>query len=123
MAGPFIQLVGPNQNLQVGGVKLHGFDADNAHKLLFTVVLIAVIYLIGKGLTVIADRFGGKRQKVAFWTGQGISLVLLLITVVGLLSIWFDNPSPLATGAGHIGAGLAFAIQRVVTSFAGYFRH
>jgi small-conductance mechanosensitive channel len=121
MAGPFIQLVGPNQNLQIGGVKLLGFDANNAHKLLFTVVLIAVIYLIGKGLTAIAVRFGGNRQKVTFWTGQGISLVLFLITVVGLLSIWFDNPSRLATGAGLIGAGLAFAMQKVVTSFAGYF--
>jgi len=121
MAGPFIQLVGPNQNLQIGGVKLLGFDANNAHKLLFTVALIVVLYLVGKALTLIAHRFGGNRQKVAFWTGQGISLVLFLVTVIGLLSIWFDNPTRLATGAGLVGAGLAFAMQKVVTSFAGYF--
>jgi small-conductance mechanosensitive channel len=33
----------------------------------------------------------------------------------------FDNPARLATGAGLIGAGIAFALQKVVTSFAGYF--
>jgi len=40
---------------------------------------------------------------------------------VGFVSIWFDNPSRLATGVGLVGAGLAFAMQKVVTSFAGYF--
>jgi small-conductance mechanosensitive channel len=121
MSGPFVQLIGPNQNLQIGGVKLLGFDASNAHKLLFTAIVVAVLYVIGNGLGAIADRIAAKRQKVAFWTGQGIRLVLFVVAVVGLLSIWFDNPSRLATGAGLIGAGLAFAMQKVVTSFAGYF--
>lgn len=121
MSGPFIQFVGPNHNLQVGGVKLLGFDVSNAHKLLFTIVLVAVVYFIGKVLGTIADKFAARRQKIAFWTGQGIRLVLFLIAVVGLVSIWFDNPTRLATGVGLVGAGLAFAMQKVVTSFAGYF--
>jgi small-conductance mechanosensitive channel len=37
------------------------------------------------------------------------------------MSIWFDDPSRLATGIGLVSAGLAFALQRVVTSLAGYF--
>jgi small-conductance mechanosensitive channel len=40
---------------------------------------------------------------------------------VGFISIWFDNPARLATGAGLVGAGLAFALQKVITSIAGYF--
>jgi small-conductance mechanosensitive channel len=44
-----------------------------------------------------------------------------VLGVVGLVSIWFDNPSRLATGAAVLSAGLAFALQKVVTSFAGYF--
>ncbi|MBV8828937.1 MAG: mechanosensitive ion channel [Acidobacteriaceae bacterium] len=40
--------------------------------------------------------------------------------LVGLVSIWFDNPGTLTTAAGLVTAGLAFALQRVVTAFAGY---
>jgi small-conductance mechanosensitive channel len=121
MASPFFQFVGPNHNLQIDGVKLLGFNADNGRKLLFSVILFTILYLLGKILTVLSRKVGGEGRKIAFWTGQGISLVLFLIAVVGLLSIWFDNPSRLATGAGLVGAGLAFAMQKVVTSFAGYF--
>lgn len=121
MAGPLIQFVGPNRNLQIDGVKLLGFNADNGRKLLFTVILLAILYFLGKFLSFMAGKIGGERRKIAFWTGQGISLVLFLLAIVGLLSIWFDNPSRLATGVGLVGAGLAFAMQKVVTSFAGYF--
>jgi small-conductance mechanosensitive channel len=41
--------------------------------------------------------------------------------LIGFVSIWFDNPARLATGLGLVGAGLAFALQQVITSFAGYF--
>lgn len=121
VAGPFLQFVGPNRNLQVDGIKLLGFNADNGRKLLFTVILIAVLYLVGKILALAAKKIRGEGRRIAFWTGQGISLILFILAVVGLLSIWFDNPSRLATGAGLVGAGLAFAMQKVVTSFAGYF--
>jgi small-conductance mechanosensitive channel len=39
----------------------------------------------------------------------------------GLLSIWFDDPNRLATAIGLVTAGLAFALQRVITATAGYF--
>ena len=122
MLGQFVQLVGPNKSLQIFGVKLLGFDAINAHKLLFTVIYLFVLYLIGKGLRAFAQKVGGARkQTAAFWTRQGISLITFLVGVIGFVSIWFDNPTRLATGIGLLGAGLAFALQKVVTSFAGYF--
>jgi small-conductance mechanosensitive channel len=37
------------------------------------------------------------------------------------MSIWFDNPARLAAAIGLIGAGVAFALQRVITAVAGYF--
>jgi small-conductance mechanosensitive channel len=117
----FFQLVGPNHSLQIGGVKLLGFNSDNARKLLFTLILLALLYLLSKLLRAIAHWVGGARQPTAFWARQGISLVTFILGIVGFLSIWFDNPSRLATGAGLLGAGLAFALQKVVTSFAGYF--
>jgi small-conductance mechanosensitive channel len=44
-----------------------------------------------------------------------------VITIIGLLSIWFNDPGRLATFLGLFTAGLAFALQRVVTALAGYF--
>lgn len=38
----------------------------------------------------------------------------------GVISIWFDDPSRLTTAAGIATAGLAFALQKVITSVAGY---
>jgi hypothetical protein len=40
MVGPWVQLVGRDHGLQIDGVKLLGFNAINAHKLLLTVVLL-----------------------------------------------------------------------------------
>ncbi len=117
----FVQLLCPNRSLQIGGVKLLGFDQSNAHKLVFTIAVILFLYLVSKALGSIAQRVGGTRQRTAFWTRQGISLITFLLTVISLVSIWFDNPTRLATGVGLLGAGLAFALQKVVTSFAGYF--
>ena len=47
-------------------------------------------------------------------------MVVSVVAVVVLISIWFDNPATLTTAAGMVTAGLAFALQKVVTSFAGY---
>jgi small-conductance mechanosensitive channel len=120
VAGPFIQFVGKDHSLQTGGVKLLGFTSDNVHKLLFTVIFFCFLYLVNRILRFLADKAGARRQRTAFWTRQGISIILFIIGVIGFLSIWFDNPSRLATGIGLVAAGLAFAMQKVVTSFAGY---
>jgi small-conductance mechanosensitive channel len=121
MSAPFIEFVGPAHNLQIAGIKLLGFDAKNGDKLLFTLIFLLMIFGISALLRYIARKVGGARQRTAFWTGQGVSLVTFVLAVAGLLSIWFDNPARLATGLGLFSAGLAFALQQVVTSFAGYF--
>ena len=40
---------------------------------------------------------------------------------LGLISIWFDNGLHAAAAVGVLTAALAFAMQKAVTSFAGYF--
>ena len=40
---------------------------------------------------------------------------------MGLVSAWFDDPTRLTTALGLVTAGLAFALQKVVTAVAGYF--
>jgi len=118
---PMFSLVGSDHTLEIAGVRLLGFNQANGRKLVLTVILFSILYLLSKGLRFLANQVGGKRQRVAFWTRQGISLVTFLLGIAGFVSIWFDNPARLATGAGLVAAGLAFALQKVITSFAGYF--
>lgn len=122
MHAPFFELVGPTHNVQIFGVKLLGLDAHNLRKLLFSVVFLAIVWGIRTLLRAIAKAVRDRESKKAvFWTGQGVSIVTFALGLLGLMSIWFDNPARLATGAGMIGAGIAFALQKVITSFAGYF--
>jgi small-conductance mechanosensitive channel len=116
------KLVGPSESVQLFGVRLLGVDAENGRKLLLMGTCFALLFILSKFLRALARRTLGERGRRAyFWTHQGTSLVLFLLGVVAFLSIWFDNPGRLATGVGLLGAGLAFALQKVVTSFAGYF--
>lgn len=122
MRVPFFELVGPSHNVQIFGVKLLGLDAHNLHKLIFSVVFLAIVWVIRTVLRGIGKLLRTRESKTAvFWTNQGISLVTFALGLLGLLSIWFDNPTRLATGVGLVGAGLAFALQKVITSFAAYF--
>jgi small-conductance mechanosensitive channel len=121
MHGPFIQFIGPTRNLQIFGIKLLGLDAQNGRKLLFSICFLVILLLFSKALRALAHLLGDRKQKTVFWTRQGISLITFIVAILGFVSIWFDNPTRLATGVGLIGAGLAFALQKVITSFAGYF--
>jgi len=109
--------------MQIYGVKLIGVNAHTGEKLLFTLILIV-------GFVVLRTALGGLTQlvfaryedtRIRFWTRQVINVAATVILLVGLLSTWFDNPANLALGAGLASAGLAFALQKVVTSIAGYF--
>ncbi len=115
-----ITLVGPHQSLQIFGVRLVGFNADNARKLLFSGAFLVAVWLSGRVLKWMTRGGGDAHERRAFWTRQGISIAVTLINMIGLLSIWFDDPARLATALGLVTAGLAFALQRVVTAIAGY---
>jgi small-conductance mechanosensitive channel len=120
--GNIIQLVGPHRAVRLFGVTLVGVNAENGKKLLFSVVFILAISALGHALRWFARRNASDQtsKRIAFWTRQGISIAVTIISVVALVSIWFDNPSTLTAAAGMITAGLAFALQKVVTAFAGY---
>jgi small-conductance mechanosensitive channel len=121
MQTPLFQLVGPDRNLQVFGVKLLGLNAHNLHKLIFSFAFLLAVWVLRTVLRGLAKLLRTRESKQAvFWTGQGVSIITFGLGLLGLMSIWFDNPARLATGIGMIGAGLAFALQKVITSFAGY---
>ena len=105
------------------GVTLIGATQHNLHKLILTVAFIVIAWAIAWALRHILALFVGSRSgtRFQFWAKQGVSLVIAAILILGVMSIWFDSPARLASVIGLIGAGIAFALQRVITAVAGYF--
>ena len=107
------------------GIKWVGVNPENGQKLLLSVIFILVVLALGAGarwvtrkLIRASDQAG---IQTSFWTRQAISLLVAVVLILGLLSIWFNDPARLSTAFGLVTAGLAFALQQVVTSIAGYF--
>lgn len=117
-----ITLAGPNGALQIFGVTLIGATPENGRKLLLTVAFVVVVLLLGwivrSLITALAKLM---HSPVRFWANQIVALIGGALLLMGVLSIWFDDPNRLATAAGLVTAGLAFALQRVITATAGYF--
>ena len=108
---------------QLFGIHLVGMGPLTGRRLLLTLSFIAALYVTSYVLRfllriILRDASGGR---AAFWSRQGVKLLTVIVLVVGLISIWFDDPSRLGTAAGLVTAGVAVALQRVVTSFAAYF--
>jgi small-conductance mechanosensitive channel len=113
---------GPNNALQIFGVTLIGVTPENGLKLLLTLIFVVAISLLAKLLRAVLGRVarGDRWPKARFWGHQAVMILSTLVLLIGIISIWFDDPTRLATALGLITAGLAFALQRVITAFAGY---
>jgi small-conductance mechanosensitive channel len=111
------------RGVEIFGIKFIGLSSENGQKLLLTLGFIVVFLIFRYGLTALSRLIisGRSNEQSRFWIQQGVSLSLALLLVFSFLSIWFDDPDRLATVAGFISAGLAFALQKVVTSVAAYF--
>ena len=111
--------------MQIFGVTWVGVTAENGRKLVLSLLLLAVV--VGGGALVraalrLALRGGDPRvRRWRFWSRQIVRMLGTALVVLGLLSIWFSDPTRLATAFGLVSAGLAFALQRLITSIAGYF--
>lgn len=117
------QVADTDRALHLFGIRLVGITPESGHKLLLTLLFLAAAVGINyalQGLTHLALR-GDRHKRHRFWTRQGVRLLLAVVIIVGLASIWFDDPTRLATALGLVTAGLAFALQKVITSLAGYF--
>ena len=117
------RLVGPERAVEVAGVKLVGVTPENGKKVLLTLAFIILAMLLSRGLQAAFRGVmrGRDSEYAAFWARQGVRLAMAVALLLGLVSIWFDDPTRLTTALGLVTAGLAFALQRVVTAVAGYF--
>jgi small-conductance mechanosensitive channel len=117
-----IRIVGPGGALELFGIRLVGVSAETGKKLLFTIVFLLVVWAIRRALRFLTvHTFAERPGSVRFWTRQAIRLFIAILLITGLISIWFNNPSNLASAAAFITAGLAVASQRIITALAGYF--
>ena len=108
--------------MEILGIRLIGVNVESAQKLLLSLAAIAAVFAL-RALVVWLVRFLTRRphnERAVFWTRQGASVSAAILIGLALLSIWFDDPQRLTTGLGIFGAGLAFALQRVITALAGY---
>lgn len=119
--GEWIRLVGPTQAVEILGVKLVGVTAESGGKLLFTVLTVLTLWALSRVAHLLAHAVLQGRGHLEFWSRQFIRIAITAVAVVSLISIWFDDPGRAAAALGLVSAGLAFALQRVVTAFAGYF--
>ncbi|HEY0995268.1 MAG TPA: mechanosensitive ion channel domain-containing protein [Gemmatimonadaceae bacterium] len=110
------------QGLQVFGVRLAGFNPATGRKVLLTLGFVAVLmgasYLLRLVLRLVLGHV--QEGRAAFWSRQGTQIVTALLLSLGLASIWFDDPARLGSFLGLLAAGVAIALQRVVTAFAAY---
>src|SRR3569623_142337 len=118
----WVRLVPPDYHLELFGIRLVGLNGDNAKKLLLTLIVIAVAVLLGRLLKGLLNLIpGGRRnERIRFWSRQAVNILTALILIGGLISVWFDDPGRAATFMGLVTAGLAFALQKVITALAGY---
>ena len=107
------------------GIDWVGLNAENGRKLVISVVFIAIVIGISAALReairFVTRKTGQANIRKRFWMRQVVSLVATLIIILGLLSVWFNDPGRLATALGLMSAGLAFALQQPVSAIAGYF--
>ena len=107
------------------GIDWVGVNAENGRKLVLSVIFIAFVLLASRTIRfvvgLVLKRGDNASIQTKFWTRQGISLLAAVVLILGILSIWFNDPTRLSTAFGLVSAGLAFALQQVVTSIAGYF--
>ncbi len=120
-AAEMVKRASGGNSLQLFGIKFVGVNPENGHKFVLTLAAIGV-FLIARWVLRGLARLLVPRTKawLAFWIGQAVTLGTALLLLLTVLSIWFDDPTRLATAVGLISAGLAFALQKVVSAFAGY---
>lgn len=97
-----------------------------AGRILATLLLIgaaALLRALGAFFTRAATGEGelhAERERSRFVVAQVTRVALLVLMVWGILHIWFDDSGRLSTVVGLATAGIAVALQRVITSFAAY---
>lgn len=112
-----------DEPIEIFGIRLVGISAESGHKLLLSIALVLLVWVLRRVLRALLDATlsGDRFVRARFWIRQFLSIVSAIAILIGVVSLWFDDPSRLTTALGLFSAGLAFALQKVITALAGYF--
>ena len=119
----WFQVAGPDRSLYLFGVRMLGVNAANLRKLLLSIGLAIAVWLLVRLLRFVVRLFlrGRTDARAGFWSRQAVQLFGTGVFLIAFFSIWFDSPGRMAGSVGLITAGLAVALQRVITAVAAYF--
>jgi small-conductance mechanosensitive channel len=97
-------------------------NGGTAAKLALTLAAVAAIAIAGAALNALAVRAftGPGRGRPRFWSTQAVHVAVLAAILLVVARLWFPSAGSLGPALGWIGAGVAVALQRVITAFAGY---
>ena len=109
--------------VKIFGVTLVGLSSSTGVKLLFTIGLVVIVLGLRFLVLMLLRRvLGGEvADPRRFWTRQGLQVLTAVLLILGVVSIWVTPGTNITTAIGLISAGLAFALQQVITALAAYF--
>lgn len=97
------------QSLEIFGVRFVGVSVQNAKKLFLTAIYVVAVFILARILRALASWIlRGRHARIVFWIRQAIQILTTLLLLIGLASIWFEDPARLATALALVAAGLAF---------------
>ena len=98
------------------------FDASLFEKILLSLGLIAGVLIAAALLRGIARLLlaGDSGDRPRFWIVQIVRIVTLAAVILIVVRVWLTGTQQFTAVMGWVAAGLAIALQRVVTAFAGY---
>jgi len=103
-----------------------GVGAGSGRRALYTALLIVIVYAFRALVTASlrhnrpVDAAEHRAERRRFWIRQSSKLIAFAVLCAGVVLIWFPDPSRLGTVAGLLTAGIAVALQRVITAMAAY---
>ncbi|MBB1057064.1 mechanosensitive ion channel family protein [Dietzia cercidiphylli] len=122
MVDTVVGFLSSDDPLRFFGVTMVGVSGRTVLKVLLSVALLVVLSLFNSASRTIMRTVTGPAGSASrFWTKQGLQLLTAVVAVLGLFSIWVTPGTDLTVGIGLVTAGLAFALQKVIASLAGYF--
>jgi small-conductance mechanosensitive channel len=97
-------------------------NGETEHRVLLTVALLAGVILVSWLLQLLmrVTLRGNEEKRVSFWARQIVRLLGIIAVIIGVIEIWHPDAKSAGGAIGLITAGVAVALQRVITSFAAY---
>jgi small-conductance mechanosensitive channel len=97
-------------------------NAGLFEKIFITAGLVVGVLIAAALVRLLAHRTlrGVAGDRPRFWIAQVVRLVTLAVILLIIVRVWLSGTSGFGAAMGWVAAGLAVALQRVVTAFAGY---